>query len=122
MDFEKELEKAKLHAERVKARRELYEAWHSNDRKKNALSFSKMSVIFIFVNCIVIEMFSMFAMLHLGDLSALSSLITAVVGQCCSLGFYLIKAKNENCVGGITYETAMKELEYSLGNDDDAVG
>lgn len=123
MDYEKELEKAKLYAEKVKVKQEIEDIKHSNDRKKE-LSFSKIAVIFIFSNCVVIELYSMYAMLHIGDLSALGALIAAVVGQCVTICSYNIKAGKENTKEGIVFETAMKELEYSLttNEDDGAVG
>jgi hypothetical protein len=123
MDYEKELEKAKLYAEKVKVRQEIEDIKHSNDRRKK-LSFSKIAVIFIFSNCVVIELYSMYAMLRIGDLSALGSLVAAVGGQCISLSGYFIKSSKENTEHGIVYETTMKELEYSMNTeeDDGAVG
>lgn len=129
MNYEKELEKAIQHAEKVKLKQELSEVRHANDIKKKPLSFSKIAVIFIFVNCLIIELYSMFAMFWLNDLSSLGSLIAAVVGQCISLVSYMYKAKSENCQGGITYETTMAELVPNVeiqqeddSEDDGAVG
>ena len=124
-DYQKELQKAQLHADKVKLRQELKEIRHANDGEKKSLSFSKIAVIFIFCNCVVIELYSMFAMFWLSDLSALGALIAAVVGQCVSIVSYSIKSGKENTANGIVYETTMLELEhqYGLKNEDDgAVG
>lgn len=123
MDFEKEIEKALEHADRVKQKQELYDLRHSNDRKKEPLSFSKMAFIFMIGNCIAIEVYALVAMFIFGDLSSLSALIAAVVGECMSFLVFEIKSGKENTTGGIVYETAMKKLEHELeNNSDDAVG
>lgn len=126
MNYEKELEKAKLHAEKVKLKQELNEIKHANDKARKSLSFSKVAIIFIFLNCFVIELYSMVAMFWLNDLSALGSLVMAVVGQCVSVLGYFIKSGKENCKEGIVYETAMRELELNadseVSEDDGAVG
>ena len=127
MNYEKEINKAQLHADKVKLKQEIEQVKHSNDKSKKPLSFSKIAVIFMLTNCVVIEVYSMFAMFWLNDLSALGSLIAAVVGQCITLIAYSIKSSKENTANGIVYETTMKELEYKLENevdlqDDGAVG
>ncbi len=125
-DYQKELQKAQLHADKVKLKQELKEIRHANDEKRKSLSFSKVAVIFIFCNCVVIELYSMFAMFWLSDLTALGALIAAVVGQCVSLSGYFIKSGKENTSQGIVYETTMLELEHQYGlkteEDDGAVG
>lgn len=124
MDYKKQKENAIRHAEDVKKKQEIYEIKHSNDKPKEKLSFSKGAFIFMIGNCIVIEVYALVAMFFFGDLSSLSALIAAVVGECiCTIGYY-IKAGRENTKDGIVFETAMKKLEYELketGNDD-AVG
>lgn len=127
MDYEKELERALAHADKVKLRRELYEIRHANDKKKEPLSFGKIGFIFVFVDCIVVELYSMFAMLWLRDLSALGGLIAAVVCQAIDMISYNHKSSKENTSGGIVFETAMKKLEAQeedqiVEEDDDAVG
>lgn len=123
MDYEKRLAKALAHAEKVKLKQELNELRHSNDKPKEKLSFSKMAFIFMIGNCVVIEIYALVAMSFFGDLSSLSALIAAVVGECISFLCFEIKSGKENTTGGIIYESAMKKLEYELNsNTDDAVG
>ena len=123
MDYEKRLAKALAHAEKVKLKQELNELRHSNDKPKEKLSFSKMAFIFMIANCVVIEIYALVAMFFFGDLSSLSALIAAVVGECISFLCFEVKSGKENTTGGIIYESAMKKLEHELNNNtDDAVG
>lgn len=134
MGYEEELDKAHLYAERVKQKRELREIRHSNDKERKPLSFSKKAVIFIFVNFVIIELYSMVVMVVLHDLTSLGSLIVAVIGQCAAILGYFVKSDHENTSGGITFETTMYELrenampleeepnKESIEFDDGAVG
>lgn len=85
-------------------------------RRKKKVEFGKLCFLMIVANCTVIELYSMIAMWHFGDLSALYSLIGAVVGESIAYVSYCAKAKKENTRGGITYEMAMREQQ------EDAVG
>lgn len=64
---------------------------------------------FIFCNCTAVEIYSMVAMWHFADLSALYALIGAVIGESITYISYNVKACRENTQGGITYETAMAD-------------
>lgn len=118
MDFEKEIELAIKHADRVKQKRELAEIYHANDEPKEKLSFSKIAFIFMMTNCVIIEVYALVAMFRFADLSSLSTLIAAVVGECVSFLSYEYKSMKENSSQGIVYESAMKKLEHELSNDD----
>ncbi len=124
MDYEYKLKRALDHADKVKLKQELDEIRHANDKPKEKLSFSKIAFIFMMVNCTVIEIYSLVVMAIFADLSALTTLIVAVVGECVSLAAYMIKSMHENTSGGIVYESAMERLRNELGtnNTDDAVG
>ena len=127
MEYEKKLERAVEHAEKVKLNQELSDVWHSNDKPKEKLSFSKAAFIFMMANCVVIEIYALVVMAIYGDLSSLSTLIAAVIGECVSLLGYLIKSKHENTSGGIVYETTMAKLNHELElgnyeNNDESVG
>ena len=119
LDYEKKIEKAMKYAEKVKLKRELNELKHSNDKPKEKLSFSKVAFIFMIGNCIVIEIYALIAMFFFGDLSSLSTLIAAVVGECLSFLAFEIKSLKENTAGGIVFESAMKKLDYELDNKND---
>lgn len=123
MGYEKDLEKAQKHAEQVRIKQEIERIKHSNDEKRQHLSFSKVAVIFIFINCFIIELYSMVVMVLFHDLTSLGSLVMAVLGQCVSLMGYFIKSTKENTSQGIVYETAMYELKTGATEEDDgAVG
>ena len=115
MGYANELEKAHQYAERVQQKQEIYKIKHSNDKDKKPLSFSKIAVIFIFLNCLVIELYSMVIMVVFHDLTSLGSLMMAVLGQCASLLGYFIKSGRENTASGIVYETTMMQLQHELG-------
>ena len=72
------------------------------------MEFSKIIVIAISILTVLISGFSMFAMIYIGDLSALPVLITAIFAAFATgTGFYYNKAKAEN----------LKKLAKSLKQD-----
>lgn len=83
------------------------------------LSTSKLLILFLFINCTAIELFTGWVIIqeialaaHTGmmlDLSPLVTLIGAVVGEVIGYGVYSAKAVKENMAGGISYELAMME-------------
>ena len=116
--YEVEKQKALHYAEDVRQRQELYELRHSNDKKKEKLSFSKIAFIFMVTNCVIIELYALFTMFYFQDLSSLPALIAAIVGECITLCGYYVKSGKENTIGGIVYESAMKKLEHELDNNE----
>lgn len=75
---------------------------------KKPLSMSKKMLIYIVVNCTVVQVYAMVAMFVLQDLSALYALITAVVGETIAFFIYEIKAARENTSEHGTTVLAMK--------------
>lgn len=108
MNYEKEKEKAKAYATKQYYKQKIKELKHKYDKPKKPLSYSKAALIFIFINCTCIEIYSMAVMFLLQDLSALSTLIAAVVTESVSFAIYSGKSALENRQGGITYEMVMK--------------
>lgn len=84
----------------------------NKDKKK--IATTKLIVFFILFNCTMIEVYSMWVMYKFMDLSALYSLITAVIGESITFIAYAAKSAKENTVGGITYEKAMND-ESGIG-------
>lgn len=70
---------------------------------------SKLALAYIFLCGTVVQVYSMFAMWHFGDLSAMASLIGATVGEAIAYCAYAAKSTRENTTGGITYEMAMAD-------------
>lgn len=75
------------------------------------LTTAKVAMYYIFISCTVIQIFSMMAMWHFADLSALPGLIAAVVGETIAFCAYSAKSTKENTEGGITYEMAVRNTE-----------
>lgn len=118
MDFEKEKQLAQKYAERVKQKQELKEIKHKNDKEKKPLTFSKIAFIFLILNCSIVEIYSMIVMIKMYDLSALTTLISAVVGECIVYCAYIAKSTIENKSEGIIFEAAKHEWQ----RDDEPVG
>jgi len=99
--------------------------------KKEATPNSKLLIWFLFINCTIIELFTIFVIIKeleltaqgvlVPDLSPLMALITTVVAEVIGFGVYSLKSVKENTEGGIVYETAMKQYEM-LQNKDGSYG
>ena len=98
--------------------------------KKDKIANSKLLVWFLFINCTIIELFTIWVICReLGlaaegilapDLSPLMALITTVVAEVIGFGIYALKSTKENTEGGIVFETAMREFEKT--NEDGSCG
>lgn len=110
------LKHAHRKADERKFKKTLYKIKYGKEKEKT--STTKIVLAFLIFNMLVIEGYSLYAMLALGNLEALPVLITAIVGECISILGYMVKSSIENKSGGIVFETTMKQLE----KDDDAVG
>lgn len=100
------------------------------------ISTSKLLIIFLFINCTIIEIFTGYVTLKsldiatmtfmMPDFTPLVTLIGAVVSEVIGFAIYAIKSAKENTSGGIVYETAMINLcgnrDPSEVNNSDAVG
>lgn len=97
---------------------------------KKKLPTSKLLVFFLFLNCSIIELFTMFVTLQslflaqqngmMPDFTPLVTLIGAVVGEIIGFAVYALKAKAENVAGGIEYEREMYALkQQNLINNGD---
>ena len=89
----RELEKAKVRERDL----EIEEIRSSNivTIEKKKVSTTKLLMLFIFGNCTIVEVYSMWVMYVLGDLSALYALIGAVITESISFAIYCVKAFNE---------------------------
>lgn len=100
------------------------------------ISTSKLLIVFLFINCTIIEIFTGYVTLRsldiatmtfmMPDFTPLVTLIGAVVSEVIGFAIYAIKSAKENTSGGIVYETAMMNLcgnrDPSEVNNSDAVG
>ena len=95
----------------------------TKDRKKppkaqrKRLTTSKFLMLFLFVSCSAIEIFTMYAIIkgmNMGfgvDFTPLTMLITAVVAQVIGYAIYSLKSMRENTKGGIVFEKAMLQQQ-----------
>lgn len=83
-------------------------------------STSKMAMWYIFLSCTAVQIYSMVAMWHFGDLSALYSLIGATVGEAIAFCSYEAKSAKENSKGGIVHDMAMKAQEKAQAGSESA--
>jgi len=126
--YKDKVRRARVYADRVKKKQEIYEIKHQFDQRKKKLEFGKIMLLFVLINIGIVEAYSMWVMYALGDLSALPTLITCIIGDCISLSTYMIKSTFENRAGGITFEAMMnsfkirREDEMSQEDIDEAVG
>ena len=112
---------------RIKAERKSLR--ESFKEKKDKIANSKLLVWFLFINCTIIELFTIWVICkELGlaaegilspDLSPLMALITTVVAEVIGFGIYALKSTKENTTGGIIYETAMFNLQNEVPEDED---
>lgn len=85
------------------------------------ISTSKLLILFLFINCTIIELFTGFVTLKSLDLTTLImanpdftplvALIGAVVSEVVGYAVYALKSAKENTAGGITYEAAMRQID-----------
>ena len=85
------------------------------------ISTSKLLILFLFINCTIIELFTGFVTLKSLDLTTLTmanpdftplvTLIGAVVSEVVGYAVYALKSAKENTAGGITYEAAMRQID-----------
>ena len=82
---------------------------------------SKLLILFLFINCTLIELFTGWVTIKSLDLATLTmvspdftplvTLIGAVVSEVIGFAIYAIKSAKENTEGGIVYETTMAKLQ-----------
>lgn len=111
------LKKIRNRGERKQRRDELRRVRQEYWPPRKPPSTSKLALAYIFASCTVVQIYSMIAMWHFGDLSALYSLIGATVGEAISYCAYAAKAAKENTEGGITHDLAM--LQQTLPESDE---
>lgn len=107
-EFRNKMRKIRLRSESDARKQELYEAKHKNKKK-----FQTSKVILWVMIALVLEIvaFVEFAMMKWGDFSSMYALIGIPATLVPVIWGYYSKAKSENTVGGITYETAMRSYE-----------
>ncbi|MCD8364794.1 MAG: hypothetical protein LUC83_03075 [Clostridiales bacterium] len=91
---DKRLEQVKREKEIYNQRLEIHDM-RRQMRRWHPPTTTKILMAFIFINCSVVEIYSMAVMYLLQDLSSLYALITAVISESISFAIYAAKAYNE---------------------------
>ena len=99
-------------------------------RKKINIPTSKLLILFLFINCTIIELFTGWVTIQsfvlantrgfMPDFTPLVTLIGAVVGEVVGYGVYSLKSMKENTEGGIIYQNMMNNnisIEDSFKED-----
>jgi len=101
LKYEEKKNKAIAKAEEYRLKKEIRDIKNANKDNswKEKWTTSKKLMYIIIINCTIIEIYTMWAMYKLQDLSALSTLITAIIGEGFSYMIYCAKSffakKNE---------------------------
>ncbi len=116
-DYQRELKKIQIKNLHKKQKAKLKEEKSKYKRKLKMPSTSKLILLGVILLCLEIVIFCEYAMVHLGDTSALYALIGIPVAIAPTVVSYYMKSKAENTEGGIIYETAMAEIQKLQGNN-----
>lgn len=104
----------------IERRNQLLDEQNEVKKRKQKLATSKLLILFLFINCSIIEIFTGWAtvrMLNIAantgliDFTPLVTLIGAIVSEVFGYAIYALKSAKENTVGGIVYDMAMQNLD-----------
>ena len=90
---------------------------HDKTAKRKSCSTSKLILLGMILLCLQIVFFCEYAMLTLGDASAMYVLIGIPAALAPIVWGYYSKSKAENVAGGIVYESAMAEMRSKSENE-----
>lgn len=90
-------------------------------KNKKKISTSKILILFLFINCTVIEIFTGWVTIksfsyslmtgNAIDFSPLVTLIGAVVGEVIGFAIYSLKSTKENTAGGVVYDSIFRDKD-----------
>lgn len=119
---DKQLLKRKIKIEKDRAKLE------NSLNNKTKLTTTKLLILFLFINCTIIELFTGWTVIQsiqlalqtgiAPDFTPLVTLIGAVVGEVTGFAVYAAKSVKENTIGGIIYDSVLN----NNNNDDEPVG
>ena len=104
-DKKKKKELLKLEERKRQYELKVISGLYKDKKEKKRRTTTKSLMAFILINCSIVEIYSMVIMFVLHDISALYSLIGAVVGESISFAIYCTKSYKEN------KEEAINKLE-----------
>lgn len=91
--------------------------------KNKKLTMSKKIILFLFINCTLIELFTGYITLldleiakttGIVDFTPIVTLIAAVVSEVIGFAVYAIKSTKQNMQGGIIYQSMMNEYNKKM--------
>lgn len=94
--------------------------------QRRQLTTTKFLMLFLFISCSVIELFTMYAIIKgmnmgLMDFTPLTMLITSVVAETVGFSIYSLKSMKENTKGGIVYQTALFDKQNEINNNEQEI-
>lgn len=117
IEFDAEMDMIKRENVFRERERQLREAREAGKTPRKLPSTSKLVLICAMALCVEIVLFAEFAMVALNDASSVYALIGIPAALAPIIWGYYSKAKAENVAGGITYESAMRELDEQSVED-----
>lgn len=108
--FDSKLAKAKRRNETIEYRRRLREERMKYWPKFVLPSTSKIVLIVAAILCVEILFFCQWMIVKTGDTNALYAMVGVITALASIVIGYFVKSTRQNTVGGITYETAMAQL------------
>ena len=126
-EYNEKLKQIKERNKQIEMKQNLKEAKVKRFQLKKP-NTSKLIVFVVFLICLQILWFSEHMVNLTGDTSYMYALIGVPAALIPTILGYYAKASKESQVGGITYDTAMSNLEtqekpvYDIESDDEAVG
>ena len=121
-DFDRKCRQAIIKAQKQREKQDLKkikEKYGKQKKKKKMIDLStttKQIMLFLIINCTVVEVYAMFTMYHFQDLTTLEALISAVITETIAFLVYCVKSYFE------TRSEKMHELDMSRLNNQNSYG
>ena len=121
--FSVRFRQAKRYAEKQKNKRELYKIKYGRyPQRRKALGFSKWFAIAMSIMSAIVVFFSMYCTVLLQDSSMLVALIGGLITGTITIVSSTWKSTQENTIGGIVYESAMRDYETTILSNENRAG
>ena len=121
----KEEQQWKIEKNLIKRKQKINREKAELNKTKKKLTTTKLLILFLFVNCTIIELFTGWTVVQslqlasttglTPDFTPLVTLIGAVVGEVFGFTVYALKSIKENTVGGVVYDCAMQNNDVEGG-------
>lgn len=115
--YDSKLKKLKKRNEEIELKRKLHEERMKYFPKFTLPSTSKVVLIVSAILCLETLSFCQYMILTTGDTNALYAMVGALFTFMGIVLGYFVKSTKQNTSGGITYETAMAQIQVSQTND-----